>query len=152
VSEGNSAAGYPIVRVQPPVNWTAVADLPGVHIVEPYLRRHLANDLARPMLGVAVDSIVQTNYFNLTGSNVMVEVNDSGIDTNHPDFKGSGFERVLYNNPAEGIDTEGHGTHVAGIIAGDGTESTTVTNASGSIMPGTNGQFRGKAPLAFMFA
>jgi subtilisin-like proprotein convertase family protein/sugar lactone lactonase YvrE len=151
VSEENSPAGYPIVRVQPPANWTAVADLPGVHIVEPYLRRHLANDLARPMLGVAVDSIVPTNYLNLTGKNVMVEVNDSGIDTNHPDFKANG-ERVFYNNPGEGIDTEGHGTHVAGIIAGDGTESTTVTNASGSIMPGTNGQFRGKAPAATMFA
>jgi subtilisin-like proprotein convertase family protein len=152
VSEENSAAGYPVVRVQPPANWTAVADLPGVHIVEPYLRRHLANDLARPMLGVATDSITPSNYLNLTGSNVLVEVNDSGVDTNHPDFKGSGTERVLYNNPAEGIDTVGHGTHVAGIIAGDGTESTTVMNASGSIMPGTNLQFRGKAPLANMFA
>jgi alpha-tubulin suppressor-like RCC1 family protein/subtilisin-like proprotein convertase family protein len=153
VSEGNSAAGYPIVRVQPPANWTAVADLPGVHIVEPYLRRHLANDLARPMLGISVDSVTNVNYFNLYGSNVMVEVNDSGIDTNHPDFKGTTQgERVFYNNPAEGIDTEGHGTHVGGIIAGDGTESTTVTNASGSIMPGANGQFRGKAPFADMFA
>jgi subtilisin-like proprotein convertase family protein len=153
VAEQNSAAGYPIVRVQPPANWTAVADLPGVHIVEPYLHRHLENDLARPMLGVAVDSITQSNYFNLYGSNVLVEVNDSGIDTNHPDFSnGGGTLRVFYNNPAEGIDTDGHGTHVAGIIAGDGFESTTVTNASGSVMPGTNGQFRGKAPLAKMFA
>ncbi len=46
------------------------------------------------------------------------------------------------------VDTNGHGTHVAGIIAGDGTESLTVTNAQGSIMPATNGQFRGMAPLA----
>ncbi|HTR43790.1 MAG TPA: S8 family serine peptidase, partial [Pseudomonadales bacterium] len=151
-SEENSAAGYPVVTVSPPANWTAVADLPGIHIVEPYYRRHVANDLARPMLGISPDSITQSNYFSLTGSNIMVEVNDSGIDTNHPDFSGSGTLRVFYNNPFEGIDTDGHGTHVAGIIGGDGTESLTVTNASGSVMPGTNGQFRGKAPLANMFA
>jgi subtilisin-like proprotein convertase family protein len=151
VSEENSPAGYPIVRVQPPADWTAVAGLPGVHIVEPYLRRHLANDLARPMLGISTNSVTINNYFNLTGKNVMVEVNDSGVDTNHPDFN-TGGERVFYNNPAEGIDTEGHGTHVAGIIAGDGTESATVTNASGSVMPGVAGQFRGKAPAATMFA
>lgn len=147
-----SPAGYTIVKVEPPSDWTAVAALPGVHIVEPFHRRHLANDLARPMLGIAADSVTPTNYLNLYGSNIIVEVNDSGIDTNHPDFNGSGAERVLYNNANNGIDTDGHGTHVAGIIAGDGTESTTVTNASGSIMPGTNSQFRGKAPLAQMFS
>ena len=37
---------------------------------------------------------------------------------------------------------------MAGIIAGNGLESITVTNVPGSIMPGTNYQFRGKAPLA----
>ncbi|MGH7973483.1 MAG: S8 family serine peptidase, partial [Limisphaerales bacterium] len=46
----------------------------------------------------------------------------------------------------------GHGTHVAGIIAGDGTKSSTVTNAVGSINPGTNTQYRGKAPKANLFS
>ncbi len=157
VSEEDSPAGYPIVKVVPPANWTAVAALPGVHIVEPYYHRALANDLARPMLGISVDSTAPTNYFNLYGSNVIVEVNDTGIDTNHPDFGGSGGggpgpERVSYLDPANGVDFNGHGTHVAGIIAGDGFESTTVTNASNSPMPGTNGQFRGKAPFAKMLS
>jgi subtilisin-like proprotein convertase family protein len=153
LSEENSAAGYPIVKVEPPANWTAIAALPGVHIVEPYYHRSLANDLARTTMKVSADSITPTNYMNLYGSNVIVEVNDTGIDTNHPDFSSGGTKfRVLYQDPHLGFDTNGHGTHVAGIIAGDGTKSFTVTNAYGSPMPGSNYQFRGKAPMATMLS
>jgi alpha-tubulin suppressor-like RCC1 family protein/subtilisin-like proprotein convertase family protein len=148
VAEEDSAAGYPVVRVQPPADWTQVAQLPGVHIVEPFYRRHLANDLARETLNISSNSITQSDYMNLYGSNVVVDLNDGGVDTNHPDFSNGGVNtpRVFgfgTNNP-----DDGHGTHVAGIIAGDGFESTTVTNAPGSILPATNGQFRGKAPFA----
>ncbi|HTY87248.1 MAG TPA: S8 family serine peptidase [Candidatus Acidoferrum sp.] len=135
----------PIVRVQPPADWTALAALPGVQRVELFHKRVHANDLSRAALGVASDTLVPTNYLNLTGSNVLVQVNDTGIDVNHPDLIG----RVL-GSPT--TDSDGHGTHVAGIIAGDGTKSTTVSNAPGSIIA-TNGfavagQFRGKAQLA----
>jgi subtilisin-like proprotein convertase family protein len=150
----NSSPFGPELRVQPPANWTALADLPGVQIVEPYHERVHANDLSRPTVGVSLDSITQSNYMNLYGSNVIVEVNDTGVDTNHPDFLTGGTAplRVFFNDPANGYDTDGHGTFVAGEIAGDGTESITVTNAEGSINPGTNGQYRGKAPLAKLFA
>ena len=153
LAEENSAAGYPIVKVEPPANWTAVAALPGVHIVEPYYRRTLANDLARAQMEISVNATTTTNYLNLIGSNVTVEVNDTGIDTNHPDFSSGGARnRVFYTDPNMGTDTNGHGTHVAGIIAGDGTKSTTVTNAYGSPMPGSPLQFRGKAPGAQMLS
>ncbi len=78
----------------------------------------------------------------------MVAVADSGIDATHPDLTG----RVFGLTTNDLVDIDGHGTHVAGIIAGDGTESTTVTNAQGSIMPATNGQFRGMAPAATLFS
>ena len=143
----------PVLRVLPPTNWTALAQAPGVQRLELAHRRVTANDLARVTLGVAADPQVATNYLGLTGQNVMVAVNDTGIDATHPDFGTGGSLPVrVIGDPANLVDYNGHGTHVAGIIAGDGTESTTVTNAQGSIMPATNGQFRGKAPLATLFS
>ena len=137
----------PVVRVQPSQNWTALATLPGVQIVEPYHPRGRANDLSRVATGVAADTLVPTNYMNLRGLNVIVEVNDFGIDANHPDFAATtngGASRVI-GDPANLVDSDGHGTHVAGIIAGNGSMSSTVTDAPGSV---TNANFRGKAPLA----
>ena len=148
----------PVVRVQPPADWVALVALPGVQIVEPYRPRVHANDLSRAADSVAADTQAGTNYLGLTGAGVMVEVNDSGIDATHPDFQTAGGSpvRVIGNSPLSLVDINGHGTHVAGIIAGDGTESTTVSNAPGSIL-GTNGvavagQFRGMAPAATLFS
>jgi hypothetical protein len=141
----------PVLRVQPPKDWVALAALPGVQIVEPLRQRMHANDLSRATVGVAADTQVSSNYMNLTGKNVLVEVNDSGIDgdpsTGHPDLKGR-----VFGDPANLVDTDGHGTHVAGIIAGNGTESTTLTNVSGSIMPAINTQFRGMATNATLYS
>src|SRR5262249_32619298 len=105
-------------------------------------------DLSRATMGVAVDSRTPTNYLGLTGAGVTVAVSDSGVDGAHPDLAG----RVNFDFTANNIDTLGHGTHVAGIIAGDGTPSTTVTTAVGSFNPGTNSQYRGQAPKANLFA
>ena len=145
----------PVVRVIPPRNWTTLAVLPGVQIVEPFYQRAPANDLARAANGVAANSLVTTNYMDLTGSKVIVEVNDTGIDAQHPDFNGGGTPRVIGDAPQSLVDTNGHGTHVAGIIAGDGTESPTVTNAPGSTLVGglgSAGQFRGMAPGATLYS
>ncbi len=157
----------PILRVKPPVDWIALAQLSGVQIVEVANRRRAANDLSRVNLGISVDTVTNANYLNLSGSNVVVEVNDSGIDATHPDFtlggspatgQGGAPIRVIGDSPLSLVDTNGHGTHVAGIIAGNGDESwgkdgTPSVNvgavASGSI---TNADFRGKAPLATLYS
>lgn len=93
------------------------------------------------------------------GKGVIIGIIDSGIDWKHSDFiKRDGTSRILFlldqekdpdeeytneqinaaltgSGPAiESIDTVGHGTHVAGIAAGNGSAS--------------NGQFRGVAPEA----
>jgi subtilisin-like proprotein convertase family protein len=122
----------------------ALARLPEVQSIELSSRRQSANDLSRARMQVAADTVTQTNYLSLFGSNILVAVNDSGVDAAHPDLT----NRVSGADPLALFDTIGHGTHVAGIIAGDGTESLTVTNANGSIMPASTNQFRGMASMA----
>jgi subtilisin-like proprotein convertase family protein len=139
----------PVWTVQPAaVGWTELARLPGVLVLEQFRERVSANDLSRVRVGVATNTVATNNYLNLTGQGVMVNVNDTGVSAGHPDLAG----RVFGDTPASLVDSSGHGTHVAGIIAGDGNQSTTVTNARGSINPGTNAQFRGKAPAARIFS
>jgi subtilisin-like proprotein convertase family protein len=133
-----------IVNVVPPKDWTALATLPGTKNVEPSHSRIQANDLSRVTVGVAANTRTATNYLGLSGLNVIVEVNDFGIDATHPDLVG----RIL-GDPANLVDTSGHGTHVAGIIAGNGSESLTVTNARGSV---TNANFRGMATNATLLS
>jgi subtilisin len=58
------------------------------------------------------------------GKGVVVGVIDSGIDLKHPDLKvAGGFNTVVGEKPKDYGDngTEGHGTHVGGIIAARGT-------------------------------
>ncbi len=148
ISEDRSPFG-PVLRVQPPADsLPALAGLPGVHEVEYAPTRAPANDLSRVTAGVSPDTQTDSNYFGLSGIGIRVAVDDTGVDVTHPDLQ----SRVLIDAPQSGVDTDGHGTHVAGIIAGDGTESSTVTNAVGSINPGTNTQYRGKAPKATLFS
>jgi serine protease AprX len=69
-----------------------------------------------------------------TGQGVTVAVLDTGID-NLPDFSGrliGGVDLTGANNPFQ--DSYGHGTFIAGLIAGDGASS--------------NGQYSGEAPGA----
>ncbi|MGE4181103.1 MAG: S8 family serine peptidase, partial [Limisphaerales bacterium] len=126
-----------------------IARIPEVQGIEMFRQRQLLNDRARAGFGVSAGTNAPgafTNYLGLTGTNVMVNVNDSGIDETHPDLKG----RVKADTPSTLVDFDGHGTHVAATIAGSGSMSATVSNAPGSVIPGAD--FRGMAPSAELFA
>jgi serine protease AprX len=79
-----------------------------------------------------------------TGRGVGVAVIDTGIDGSRPDFRDySGASRVIgaaVVNPlaSTASDTYGHGTHVAGIIAGDGSRRRSTAGKYIGIAPGAN--------------
>ena len=56
----------------------------------------------------------------LDGSGVTIAIADSGIDDNHPDLTGRVKERIDYTALPDYRDSDGHGTHVAGIAGGSG--------------------------------
>ncbi len=76
-------------------------------------------------------------FSGATGSGTVIAVVDTGVDLDHPEFQDritQGFDFVDYDNIAD--DGDGHGTHVAGTIAGaDDGEGITGVAPDASIMP-----------------
>ncbi len=147
VSENGSYFGPELV-VQPPAqagSLAALARLPVIQGIERFYERMPMNDLQRIRLSVAPDSAAATpNHLGLTGSNILVSMTDTGLDTNHIGL----FPRASTDSMNTAYDTAGHGTRVAGIIAGSGVGGPPGTKARGSA---ANANFRGKAPGAQLF-
>jgi len=66
------------------------------------------------------------NLLGFDGSGIKIAIIDTGVDYNHPDLLGIGPNgKVMggydfFDNDRDPLDTNGHGTEVAGIIAADG--------------------------------
>ncbi|MBD2411997.1 hypothetical protein FACHB389_14140 [Nostoc calcicola FACHB-389] len=69
-------------------------------------------------------NIARQNGFGRTGKNVTIAVLDTGIDSNHRELQGQVTKSYSLNDRTKEIqltpsqDTNGHGTHVAGLICG----------------------------------
>lgn len=134
-------------------DWQTIAQDPHVVFISPGMPRPaLLNEPSRAITraeevqGLSAPVSSMGHYQGWTGRGVRVGVMDSGV-INHPDFyrynsSGSrGTERTVGDLPIEG---EGHGTIVAGILAGNGWLSEQARSAIGR--RGAPLQWRGQAP------
>ena len=124
-------------------NLSALANADSVLWIESAPKRKLVDEAASKIVGgddgnVATPTVTEQMGFD--GRGVTVCVADTGLDTGdtntlHPDVRGrvTGF-KFYGNNITDGSDGYGHGTHCAGIIAGNA--------ATGETDPDT-GQFYG---------
>lgn len=106
-----------------------------VEQIEDYVAPKLLNDVARALLGV--DGAAPGAAFPFEGADQIVAIADTGLDDSHRDFAGRIIKCVGLGRPGDWSDPNGHGTHVAGSVLGDGTES--------------GGKLRGTAPKARLY-
>jgi hypothetical protein len=116
-----------------------LALLPEVEVVVEYVQPTIFNDHARRLLGLegppaAAGGGAAPAVLKEDGSGQIVAVADTGLDDKHPDFAGRIVKLLARGRPGDTSDPHGHGTHVAGSVLGDGSES--------------HGQIRGAAPKA----
>ena len=149
LTQDRTPFGAKLVARVPSDQLTALARLTEVQGLERYRPRRLANDLtAAPGRGSFQgtdccrrhgDNVLREDYLGLNGLGIHVNVNDSGVDDKHSAFG----KRV--KGPGAGSDPEGHGTFVAGVIAGDGSGSDSIT---ANPPPGSfkDPDFKGMAP------
>jgi serine protease AprX len=104
--------------------------------IHEYIPPTIYNDVAAQLIGINVAEGANTPniYF---GEGQIVGIADTGIDNNHPDLVNQIYKAVSWGRNGITTDPHGHGSHVAGSVAGDGS--------------GSNGTVKGMAPKAKIF-
>lgn len=117
--------GNKVRLIVPARSLSKLADIDEVRSIEQVSQKKLHNDIARDILRVGLplpDASV------LEGAGQIVAVCDTGFDkgsaTNvHPAFTGRVAKLYALGRPGKKNDPDGHGTHVAGSVLGDGNSS-----------------------------
>ncbi|WP_158564063.1 S8 family serine peptidase [Jiangella anatolica] len=113
-------------------------ELPGVADVVPDQRVRAATDVSVPLIGAPeVWDRPDPGGTDADGTGTIVAVIDTGVDYTNPSL-GGGFgdgHKVVaghdfVNGDADPMDDNGHGTHVAGIVAGTGEGRAAVTGVA----------------------
>ena len=146
VASAVKAAGGEVTRVLAGTRWGTVrATLPlsslqtlakqgEVQWIEEYVPPASFNDKAA--IGSHLNTTNAWSTWGLTGQGQIVGNADTGLDTGdtatlHPDFQNRIVALIARGRPGDASDPDGHGTHTAGSLIGDGTAS--------------SGQYRGMA-------
>jgi serine protease AprX len=126
----------------------ALAQSSAVLWIERAPRRKLVDELASKLVGgddARTGTPTVTEQLGYGGTGVTVCVADTGLDTGntntmHPDLRGrvTGFR--YYGNVTDGSDGYGHGTHCAGIVAGNAATGETDPNTGAFYGLGTASQ------------
>ena len=117
----------------------SLAESPSVLWVEPALKPALFDEVSAQIVGgqgATNDHRTATQGLGYDGRGVVVAVADSGLSTGiaaevHPDLLGRVDAFLVYGPLANAADEHGHGTHVAGIVAGNG--ATGEADANGAL-------------------
>ncbi len=115
--------------------WTSLTG--AARTLGPGVRKVWLDGVSHPALDTSVAQIGGPAAWQagFTGAGVTVAVLDTGIKADHPDLTGKVIDRQDFTESLpEGGDDVGHGTHVAGIVAGTGAAS--------------GGRYKGVAPDA----
>jgi len=75
------------------------------------------------------------NANGIDGAGVVIAIVDTGVDDSHPDLVGKVIRAKSFVSGEDSVDRNGHGTHVAGIVAGTGAAS---NGMNIGIAPGAN--------------
>ena len=114
------------LRLQLPASALAAASrLPAISWLEPAYPRQLFNDVGRATMGVHT---AWSRISSLYGAGQIVGVADTGLDTGNTatlsaDFRGRLVNAYALARPGDWSDLDGHGTHVAGSVLGNGSLS-----------------------------
>ncbi|HXI52868.1 MAG TPA: S8 family serine peptidase, partial [Candidatus Saccharimonadales bacterium] len=112
-----------------------LAASPSVLWIEPGGRMKMFDQASASLIGGPGNHATATQQLGFDGRGVTVAIADSGLysgDTNtmHPDLSGRVRRLLAYGGLTSAIDQNGHGTHIAGIIAGNGARGTEDENGN----------------------
>lgn len=110
-----------------------------VQAVYEYVPPKLCNNIARQLVKIDAGDATGVQFVRETGEGEIIAVADTGIDRTHPDLAKRIKDAISWGRKPtnDTSDPDGHGTHVTGTIAGDGTAS--------------KGEIKGIAPGATIF-
>lgn len=115
-----------------------IAQNTAVQSFDEYIVPRFHNDIARTIVGLNTFMPTANPGITYTGDGQIVGVADTGIDEFHPDFNNQIHKKpAAWGRINDCSDFNGHGTHVAGSIVGNGASS--------------SGKIKGTAPGAKVF-